>query len=143
MVRIRVLALDLEGTIITDAYHQEPRPGLHEFAVFCLERFERVVIFTCVACSAARSIIDHLEEEGEIPREFLQRCEYVEWQGDFKDLNFVEGAEPAEILIVDDDGSFILPSQEYQWVGVTSYLGDEDDTELERVAEELARRLGP
>ena len=45
---IRVLALDLERTLMSDAMHREPRPGLHEFLLFCCRRFERVTLFTSV-----------------------------------------------------------------------------------------------
>jgi hypothetical protein len=41
-VRPTVVALDLERTLIDDAMSGRPRPGLFEFAHFCLERFERV-----------------------------------------------------------------------------------------------------
>jgi hypothetical protein len=46
---IRVLALDLEHTLISDAARADPRPGLAEFLTFCHERFERIVLFDAVA----------------------------------------------------------------------------------------------
>ncbi len=45
---IKVIALDLERTLISDALNREPRPGLFEFLDFCVQHFERVVLFTSV-----------------------------------------------------------------------------------------------
>jgi hypothetical protein len=53
-VGVKVLALDLERTLISDAMSAEPRPGLGDFLAFCHERFQRVVLFTCVEQQEAR-----------------------------------------------------------------------------------------
>jgi hypothetical protein len=45
----RVLALDLEGTLISNAASQIPRPGLYEFLASCQQLFQRIVIFTTVS----------------------------------------------------------------------------------------------
>ena len=41
---VEVLALDLEGTLISNAMSQIARPGLREFLEFCGDRFPRLVI---------------------------------------------------------------------------------------------------
>ena len=50
---VKVLALDLERTLIDDALSGRPRPGLSEFLSFCDERFGRVADFA-PACAVAR-----------------------------------------------------------------------------------------
>ncbi|MGD9830135.1 MAG: hypothetical protein AB7E70_06365 [Hyphomicrobiaceae bacterium] len=44
----RVLALDLEGTLISNAMSCIPRPGLFAFLEGCREMFARVVLFAAV-----------------------------------------------------------------------------------------------
>ena len=48
-MNIKVLALDLERTLISDAMNREPRPGLFSFLQFCVQHFERVILFTSVS----------------------------------------------------------------------------------------------
>ena len=45
---LHVLALDLEGTLISNAMSCIPRPGLFAFLEGCREMFARVVLFTAV-----------------------------------------------------------------------------------------------
>jgi hypothetical protein len=49
------IALDLEGTLISNAVSQFPRPGLFTFLEYCHENF-RLVIFTAVNEVRFRSI---------------------------------------------------------------------------------------
>ncbi len=46
---IEVLALDLEGTLISNAMSQIARPGLRNFLEFCGRTFSRIVIYTALA----------------------------------------------------------------------------------------------
>jgi hypothetical protein len=138
---ITVLALDLERTLISDAYRAEPRPGLYAFLSFCLERFARVVLFTTVETQDARAVLEHLSDQGHIPPQFLERVEFVAWSGEYKALEFV-GADPETILLVDDDGSWIRPDQREQWVALAPWDGGED-AELERVREIIVGKRSP
>jgi hypothetical protein len=47
--RNSVLALDLEGTLISNAISQIPRPGLYLFLDNCSQKFDRIVIFTAIS----------------------------------------------------------------------------------------------
>lgn len=132
----RVLALDLERTLISDALSALPRPGLFDFLAFCHERFERVVLFTTVDEADARETLEALADGGHVPLALLDRLEYVDWHGEFKDLAFVPGAGPAEILLVDDDPGWVRPDQRERWVAVAPWDGGPDD-ELARVQAEL------
>jgi hypothetical protein len=42
------IALDLEGTLISNAVSQFPRPGLFTFLEYCHQNFDRSVVFTAV-----------------------------------------------------------------------------------------------
>ena len=85
---IKVLALDLERTLVSDAMSSDPRPGLFDFLAFCHEQFERVALFTSVETSDAREVMEELARSDQVPAGFLARLEYVEWSGEHKDLRF-------------------------------------------------------
>lgn len=139
--RIRVIALDLEGTIISDAASVFPRPGLHAFLQWCKEHFERVVLYTCVSEDHVREIARELVAEQAVPPWF-QDIEYVVWDRPYKDLKYVADATVEEILLVDDKRIFILPEQREQWVQIPSYMPPyaDDDAELEILRERLLQR---
>jgi hypothetical protein len=131
-VIVRVLALDLERTLISDARSAAARPGLFDFLTFCHRRFERVALFTCVEEADAREILEHLARSGHVPPEFLDRLEYVDWAGEFKDLNLVPNAVAGEVLLVDDDAGWVRPDQRDWWIPVAAWDGGMDN-ELLRV----------
>src|SRR5262249_29876686 len=130
---VKVLALDLERTLISDAMSAEPRPGLLDFLTFCNSRFERVALFTCVEESVAWEILNALSRSGHVPPEFLERLEYVEWSGEYKDLCFIPSSAPEEVLLVDDDSAWVHPAQRDRWVAVAAWDGGADDGELRRI----------
>jgi hypothetical protein len=131
-VSARVLALDLERTLINDALSGRPRPGLRDFQAFCHERFERVAMFTTVEETDAREVMAALAERGYLPPELLDRLEYVAWSGEHKDLCFVANATPGEVVLVDDDAGWVRPDQRSRWVSIAAWDGGPDD-ELPRV----------
>ena len=45
----------------------------------------------------------------------------IEWEGEYKDLRFIKGYSPEEILIVDDDQEYILPDQKEHWIPILPY----------------------
>jgi hypothetical protein len=131
-VSIKVLALDLERTLIDNALSARPRPGLLAFLAFCHECFGRVVVFTTVEETDAREVLGNLERQGHIPPELLTRLEYVAWYGEYKDLGFVTGAATSEVILVDDDAGWIRPDQRERWVPIAPWDGGPDG-ELHRV----------
>jgi FMN phosphatase YigB (HAD superfamily) len=140
VVAIRVLALDLERTLISDAGRAEPRPGLVAFLAFCHERFERVVLFTTVDEPDARAALDELVQRHGVPEAFVDQLEYVQWCGEHKGLEFVTGAEPEEVILVDDDEGWIRPAERAQWIAIAPWDGG-PDRELPRVQQLLAAHL--
>jgi hypothetical protein len=55
-----VLALDLEGTLISNAISQIPRPGLHRFALDVQSQFNQLVMFTTVPRIAFAPSLNYL-----------------------------------------------------------------------------------
>lgn len=111
-----ILALDLEGTLISNAVSQIPRPGLYPFLVAVKERFERLVIYTTVPEPAFRKIAWLLVTEGSAPDWFAQ-LPYVEWSGATKDLRNVS-TNPSQVLLLDDHQAYVHPGQEKCWIEV-------------------------
>lgn len=105
-----------------------------------MERFERVVLFTTVEEPDARDALTQLRERGVVPAELLEPLGYVPWVGAYKDLAFVSGARPEEILFVDDDPGWVRPDQRDRWVPIAPWDGG-PDYELARVRDVLEGRL--
>lgn len=139
-----MLALDLEGTLISSAVSQFPRPGLRDFLAWALGAFERVVVFTSVRTELARKVMATLVEYGDAPAAFAD-VEIVVWEGTRKDLGFVRGAAPSEVLLVDDQERAIDPAQRDRWIAVAEWDDPAvtDDRELERVRAVLEAMRSP
>lgn len=139
-----ILALDLEGTLISNAVSQIPRPGLLDFLTRCQELFPRLVMFTIVGETKFRDIAALLVKEGFAPKWF-ETIEYVNWQGSTKNLEFVPESKIEEILLVDDFEQYVHQGQESQWVQIDyfDYPYLETDTGLSRVLEILETRANP
>ena len=73
---IEVIALDLEGTLISNAMSQIPRPGLKTFLELCYTITKRVVMFTAVSEEVFRAIAKRLVKEDYAPAWFAE-MEYV------------------------------------------------------------------
>ena len=138
----RVLALDLEGTLISNAVSCFPRPGLYAFLEFCRDRFDRVVLFTTVPENRCRPILNALVDEGSAPA-WLRDIEFVEWTGPHKDLRFIRDADAATALLVDDLETYVHPEQRSQWIPIAQFAAPypPTDTELGHVIERLRARL--
>ncbi len=138
-----VLALDLEGTLISNAMSQIPRPGLHAFLTGCDALFERVVMFTTVREDKFRSIAELLVEEGVAPAWFAT-MEFVHWTGATKDLAFIPGIATHQALLVDDFEKHVHPGQEAQWLQVDyfDYPYEASDTGLDKMLVRLGDRVG-
>lgn len=130
---LEAIALDLEGTLISSAVSQIPRPGLYEFLEHCRGLCPRVVIFTAVSDPWFREIAERLVADGLAPASFAE-IEYVAWSGPYKDLRFIPNAGPECCLLVDDLERYIEPSQLGQWIAIEPF-----DRRLTDVDEELPR----
>ena len=140
---IDVLALDLEGTLISNAVTQFPRPGLIDFLEQCRALVPRVVMYTTVREHRFRAIAATLVAEGSAPAWF-QTMEYVDWEGATKDLAFIRGADLSRTLLVDDCADYVHPGQEENWLPIGQFAPPyaEEDGELSRLVSVLRERRG-
>ncbi len=138
-MRPNTLALDLEGTLISNSISMFPRPGLFAFLEGVRALFPRVVIMTAVPGRVFRQVAGVLEQEREVPPWFCD-MEYVAWPRPYKDLACT-GDKPEECLLVDDQESYVHPYQHSSWIPVREFEPPYgEDTELVRVFEEIAKR---
>ncbi|MDI9271830.1 NIF family HAD-type phosphatase [Stenotrophomonas sp. PFBMAA-4] len=137
-----ILALDLEGTLISNAISQIPRPGLYQFLEDARFLFDELVVFTTVPECRFRSIASLLIDEGSAPGWFAL-LRYVDWSGKTKDLSFVSAVQGAALLL-DDHGPYVHPGQEHLWVEVplfgSPYPADDDGLKiaLKRLRERIS-----
>lgn len=143
MPRPCILALDLEGTLISNAASQIPRPGLNEFLIQCHAIFPRIVMYTTVSEARFRPIAELLVDEGQAPSWFAQ-IEYVRWTGTTKDLVRIRGAMVQQCLLVDDFEGYIHPGQRSQWVRIDCFEHPYElsDRGLSRALQDIRQRLG-
>lgn len=100
-------------------------------------------MYTTVEGADAREVLDDLARRGHVPSGLLDRLEYVGWSGEYKDLTFIAGTTPDEVLLVDDDAGWVRPDQRGRWVSIAAWDGGPDD-ELRRIRAVLEDRLrGP
>ncbi len=71
-----VVALDLEGTLISNATSAFPRPGLKQFIEIILKAADRVVMFTTVPEDRARKLLQIIEGEGSLPAGFAAAVKF-------------------------------------------------------------------
>jgi hypothetical protein len=135
---LKVISLDLEGTLISNAVSQIPRPGLFEFLESCKMITERVVIFTTVKEDRFRIIARALVLEGVAP-EWFQDIEYINWQGKTKNLKFIPNSNIDSSILVDDFHSYIENGQEANWVEIKQFSHPyaDNDRELKIVLNKL------
>jgi protein-tyrosine phosphatase len=142
MSNIKVLALDLEGTLISTLGTKRPRPGLFGFLENCNRLFERIVIFTLVDEIDFKKVADILITNKDAPRWF-EDMEYITFDGIIKDLRFIPNLDDiTAAIIVDDYEELIDEDQKSQWIKIENfdYPYPQDDKELERVLSELKAR---
>lgn len=138
----KILVLDLEGTLISSAVSQIPRPGLHAFLIECAELFDRVFLMTTVREEVARPILQLLAAEGSAPA-WLADIPYVPWGGRYKDLMLVPGFFDASlVLLLDDEPTYVEPAQDGMHVWISSYdPARREEFGFAEVLEELRRRV--
>lgn len=139
MKKPKVLALDLEGTLITTAVSMLPRPGLYDFLDYCKGKFERIVMMTSVPFDWFEKVRKVLIDKTEVPQWF-SKVEYISYSdckesnfGEYKDLRCIPNNNEDEVILIDDMEWFIRESQKDRWIEIKPYNGEEDDREFERI----------
>lgn len=142
-MKIKIVALDLEGTLISNAVSQIPRPGLYNFLEKLETMFERVVMFTTVKEDKFRPIAKGLVNDGFAPAWFAD-IENIEWSGATKDISFILDCKIEEALLVDDFEIYVHPGQESQWIEIPLFGSPYSDADkgLYDVVEILSKYTG-
>lgn len=137
-----ILALDLEGTLISNAISQIPRPGLYQFLEAVQANFDQLMMFTTVPENRFRSIATLLVGEGNAPAWFAE-LHYIKWEGKTKDL-LQASPHLGEALLLDDHDPYVHPGQEHLWVPIPLFGSPypPDDDGLSVALERLLERVG-
>lgn len=143
-----ILALDLEGVLITNAVSQFPRPGLMQFLNQCEVLFgrENMCVFTTVQEDRFRAIAKSLVENEYVPPWFSS-IRFIDWVGEHKDLRFVDD-DISRVIMLDDYPPYIKSSQKHQLIQINQYqepytheAPDLLDTEFERVIKLIRQKI--
>ncbi|WP_442506029.1 NIF family HAD-type phosphatase [Novipirellula sp. SH528] len=142
MQPLTTIALDLEGTLISNAVSQFPRPGLNAFLQFCRDNFKNVYIYTAVPDSTCVPIIQTLIDDDFAPA-WLADISFVQWDRSVKDLTNVPNCDPDACLLLDDNCDYVVDSQIDQWIAIDKFQSPYPDTdsELARVQNVISERL--
>ena len=139
---IKTLALDLEATLISNAMSQFPRSGLCEFLKACEVIFgqDNIVMYTTVNEMLFRQIASQLYKDCHVPKWFIT-MRYIKWEGEFKNLNFVDSQSPGSVLLVDDYDGYIHPEQRGNWVFIKQFEYPEHDDELNNTLRQIRLKI--
>jgi len=140
-VRPSILALDLEGTLISNAVSQIPRPGLNDFLEAVREHFDKLVMYTTVPDDLFRRISSLLVQEGHVPSWFSE-LECTQWAGPTKDLRYVAPVL-GQALLFDDHVNYVHPGQHAWWIEVPLFASpyQESDDGLKIALHRIEQRL--
>lgn len=127
---MKVIALDLEGTLISNAMSQIARPGLYDFLEESKRLCGRIVIFTTVKEDLFYEIAEILVNEGYVPAWFKE-IEYVRWTGEKKDLKFIKNVDPAQVILIDDYEEYVCEEQKSQWIEISQFGHPYSDSDNE------------
>lgn len=140
MATIHTIALDLEGTLISNAVSQIPRPGLHAFVELCHSLALRLVIFSSANPAVVRDALRVLAAD-ELAPAWTADLEIIHAPTLPKDLRVVDD-DWRGCLLVDDMELAVRPDQREQWIPVVSFDPREPgtDSELSSAAARLVER---
>ena len=128
---MKILALDIEGTLISNAVSIFPRNYLYKFLEYVNTKFDRIVIMTCLEQRKFREVANILCKNYEAPSWF-ENLEYIHWkifqtidwyssQPEFyKSLKFIN-EDISNSWIIEDMGKYICPGEESQWIPIKSF----------------------
>lgn len=118
---MRIIVLDIEGTLISNAVSIFPRYGLYKFLTFLKGKYDKIVIMTYLDERVFRKIANILCKEGTTP-DWFENLEYIDWKdkSPYKDLRFVSD-DISDIYIIDDMEKYIVPEQKEHWIQIESF----------------------
>jgi len=130
--------MDLEGTLISNAVSQIPRPGLYAFLESVAEVCD-LMLYTSVSPVRVNAIRNLLVNEGVAPAWFLD-LSVCHPSGTIKHK---ARCSRCNALLLDDQAAVIAPGEESWWVPVTEFLPpySDDDCELAKALSTIKSRL--
>lgn len=138
-----LICLDLEGTLISNAVSQIPRPHLASFLNEA-EKLGRLVLYTSVSHSRTVEIQRLLVSEGTAPSWFIE-LESLHPEGTVKPIQVAQAHSPEclHYWLVDDQERCIKAGEGDWWIEVKEFMPpyDVNDSELRRVAEVLKDKV--
>lgn len=140
---MQTLALDLEGTLISNVVSCWARPGLNDFLRWAVATFDRVVVFSAASPARVQCALDALVEMRDIEQRFA-KLPIVNWSRiGHKKLEYVDAANPDQVWLVDDYEEYVDPSERHRWVAVNTWEAPyaPTDNELYRVQQAIEARL--
>jgi len=134
-----LLCLDLEGTLISNAVSQIPRPGLYTFLESVSEVCD-LMLYTSVSSERVNAIRNLLVKEGVAPAWFLD-LSVCHPSGTIKDK---ARCGRYDAMLLDDQAAVVAPGEESWWVPIVEYLPpySDDDRELVQALATITSRLG-
>lgn len=133
-----LLCMDLEGTLISNAISQIPRPGLYAFLENVAEVCD-LMLYTSVSSARVNAIRNLLVNEGVAPAWFLD-LSVCHPSATIKDK---ARCGRSNALLLDDQAAVIAPGEESWWVPVSEYQPpySDDDRELVKALATIKSRL--
>ncbi|WP_379866446.1 NIF family HAD-type phosphatase [Marinobacter sp. M5B] len=129
-----LVCLDLEGTLISNAVSQIPRPGLYNF-LQQISAIADVILYTSVSRERTEAIKRILVSEGSAPEWFL-KLGSMHPEATIKSKQLVPDiSKYSDSVLVDDQRDVIADGEFDWWVPVVEFQPpySVDDRELERV----------
>ena len=141
-VMFDAIALDLNGTLISNGFSLFPRPGLHALLETCREVATHIVVFTGMRQARAEQVVATLVRDGHAPTWFAEVDILADSEG-AKDLRHV-CEDPSRALLLDNSPENALPNQRDRLLQVATFAHPypDDDRELERAACALRALVG-
>ena len=134
-----LLCMDLEGTLLSNAVSQIPRPGLRTFLESVSEGCD-LMLYTSVSSERVHEIRNLLIEEGIVPVWFLD-LPILHPTGTIKDK---ARCGRSDALLLDDQAAVVAPGEESWWAPIAEYLPpySDQDRELVKALATIKSRLG-
>jgi hypothetical protein len=142
----RLFCVDLEGTLISNAVSQIPRPGLFSFLEF-LRQHGDLVLYTSVSPGRTRDVQKLLVSERSAPEWFIDLDSLHPEPGKTKKYRSVAEryqSDKLEYYLIDDQFTCVDESEKDWWVLASEFLPPYriDDFELAKVESHLLERMG-
>lgn len=133
-----LLCLDVEGTLISNAVSQIPRPGLYEF-LEGLSRICDLALYTSVSRERLQSIQDVLIQERAVPSWFRELPTFHP-EGNLK---FKANCRRHDAVLLDDQATVIAPGERDWWIPIEEFLPpySMDDQGLAKAFADIQSRL--